>query len=97
DQPGGADGARQSPDRGGRGGGLAPGDVPDRGAGGQRLPRGRQRAGQGARRSSGSTSTSGASRSSLPSSTSCMTTVAVHTLVMEPIWKTESSVASTPV
>ena len=50
-----------------------------------------------ARRSSGSTSAIGASRSSRPSSTSCMTIVAVHTLEMDPIWNTESVVASTPV
>ena len=36
---------------------------------------------------SGNTSLTGASRSSLPSSTSCMISVAVHTLEMEPIWK----------
>ena len=39
----------------------------------------------------------GSSRSTLPSSTSCITSVAVHTLVIDPIWKTESAVASTPV
>ena len=38
----------------------------------------------------------GASRSR-PSSTSCMTSVAVHTFVIEPIWKSESGVTSTPV
>ena len=32
-----------------------------------------------------------------PSSTSCMTRVAVRTFVIEPIWKTESAVTSTPV
>ena len=32
-----------------------------------------------------------ASRSTLPSSTSCMTSVLVHSLVIEPIWKTESA------
>ena len=35
--------------------------------------------------------------SSSPSSTSCMTRVVVQTFVIEPIWKTESGVASTPV
>ncbi len=50
-----------------------------------------------ARRSSGSTAVSGASRSSSPESTSCMTRVAVQTFVMEPIWKSESVVAGTPV
>ena len=35
--------------------------------------------------------------SSSPSSASCMTSVAVQVLVIEPIWKTESVVASTPV
>ena len=39
----------------------------------------------------------GASRSSRPSSTSCITSVAVHTLVIDPIWNSESGVASTPV
>src|SRR4051794_16221956 len=41
--------------------------------------------------------TSGRSRSTLPSSTSCITNVAVQTLVIEPIWNSESGVASTPV
>ena len=48
-----------------------------------------------ARRSSGRTSMTGASRSSLPSSTSCMASVAVQTLDMEPIWNSVSVVAST--
>ena len=39
----------------------------------------------------------GASSSTRPSSTSCITSVAVQTLVIEPTWKTESAVASTPV
>ncbi len=43
-----------------------------------------------ASRSSGSTSATGASRSSRPSSTSCMTTVAVHTFEIDPIWNSES-------
>ena len=50
-----------------------------------------------ATRNPGSTSATGASRSSRPSSTSCMTSVAVHTFVIEPIWKSESGVTSTPV
>ena len=32
----------------------------------------------------------------MPSSTSCITSVLVQSLVMDPIWKTESGVASTP-
>ena len=47
-----------------------------------------------ASRSSGRTSATGASRSSLPSSTSCMARVAVHTLDMDPIWNSVSVVAS---
>ena len=39
----------------------------------------------------------GASSSTRPSSTSCMTSVAVQTFVIEPIWNSESVVASTPV
>ena len=35
--------------------------------------------------------------SSSPSSASCMISVPVQVLVMDPIWKTESVVASTPV
>nr|WP_244632023.1 hypothetical protein [Microbacterium sp. Se63.02b] len=46
---------------------------------------------------SGTYSTIGASRSSLPSSTSRITTEVVHTLLIEPIWNTESSVVSIPV
>ncbi len=47
--------------------------------------------------SSGTISTTGVSRANLPSSTSCMTTVAVHTLLTEPICQTESSVEGWPV
>ena len=47
--------------------------------------------------SSGRISTTGVSRVNFPSSTSCMTTVAVHTLLTEPICQTESSVAGWPV
>ena len=39
----------------------------------------------------------GVSRVSLPSSTSRMTTVAVHTFEIDPIWKIESSVTGAPV
>ena len=38
-----------------------------------------------------------ASRSTLPSSTSCSTSELVQSLVIDPIWNTESVVASTPV
>jgi len=37
------------------------------------------------------------SRDSRPSSASCMIIVAVHTLVMDPIWNSESGVVATPV
>ena len=50
-----------------------------------------------ATRNPGTTSATGASRSSSPSSTSCTTSVAVHTFVIEPIWNSESGVTSTPV
>ncbi len=49
------------------------------------------------RRSSGSTATTGVSSPSRPSSTSCMITVAVQTLVMEPIWNSESAVVGASV
>ena len=48
-------------------------------------------------RNSGRYVRTGTSRSTLPSSTSCMTSVLVQSLVIEPIWNTESGVASTPV
>ena len=46
---------------------------------------------------SGRTVRTGASRSRRPSSTSCITSDAVQSFVVEPIWNTESGVASTPV
>ncbi len=48
-------------------------------------------------RNSGRYVRTGSSRPTFPSSTSCMTSVLVHSLVIEPIWNTESAVASTPV
>ena len=47
--------------------------------------------------SSGMTSFTRVSSDSLPSSTSRMMTVAVHTFEIEPIWKTESFVTGAPV
>src|SRR4029079_15160913 len=48
-------------------------------------------------RSSGSTSMTGVSRPISPSSTSCITTVAVQTLLIDPIWNTASGVTGVPV
>src|SRR4051794_26132733 len=50
-----------------------------------------------ASRRSGRYLRTGASSSTRPSSTSCITRVAVQTLVIDPIWNTESVVAATPV
>src|SRR3984885_15110465 len=48
-------------------------------------------------RTPGRTSATVVSSDSRPSPTSCMTIVVVHTLVMDPIWNSESEVARTPV
>ncbi|SCK56578.1 hypothetical protein H180DRAFT_05255 [Streptomyces sp. WMMB 322] len=54
-------------------------------------------ASRSAMRNSGRYLRTGSSGSTRPSSTSCMTSVLVHSFVTDPIWKTESVVASTPV
>ncbi len=46
---------------------------------------------------SGSTESTVASSSSSPASTSCITSVAVYTLLIDPTWNTESAVTATPV